>query len=200
MWNKRYSAKKYAYGIEPNEYLRQKLEKTTNGTILFPAEGEGRNAVYAAKLGWKVKAFDSSSVGQEKGILLAENNNVSIDYTINDFANVEYQAEEFDVLAFSYVHTPPAMRENVHRKLSAYVKVGGKVILEGFSKANFNINSDKGPTNGPKDINMLFSIEEIKSDFNDFEIVELKEEILELNEGEFHVGKSAVIRFVGVKK
>ena len=200
MWNERYNSEEYAYGIEPNEYLREKLEKTTNGTILFPAEGEGRNAVYAAKLGWTVKAFDSSSIGQEKGMLLAKNNNVSIDYIINDFANVEYQAEEFDVLAFTYVHTPNAMRKNVHRKLSAYVKTGGKVILEGFSKSNYNINADKGPTNGPKDINMLFSIEEIKSDFNDFEIVELKEEFLELEEGEFHTGKSAVIRFVGIKK
>ncbi len=200
MWNERYSSKEYAYGIEPNEYIREKLEETNNGKILFPAEGEGRNSVYAAKLGWQTAAFDSSVVGREKALKLAEDNNVSIDYQVNDFANIEYQKEEFDIIAFTYVHTPANMRPKVHKKLSSYLKPGGKVILEGFSKANFNINSDKGPTNGPKDINMLFSIEEIKSDFSNFDTIELKEEFLELEEGEFHTGKSAVIRFVGVKK
>ncbi|MEP7171510.1 MAG: SAM-dependent methyltransferase, partial [Bacteroidota bacterium] len=52
----------------------------------------------------------------------------------------------------------------------------------------------------PKDIGMLFSIDEIKSDFNNFEIIELSEQEIELNEGLFHNGKGSVIRFVGRKK
>ncbi len=47
---------------------------------------------------------------------------------------------------------------------------------------------------------MLFSIEEIKSDFKDFETLELKEQEIELHEGQFHNGKGSVIRFVGRKK
>ena len=54
-WNDRYSKDEYAYGEEPNRYLKEQLEKLAVGKILFPAEGEGRNAVFAAKLGWHDK-------------------------------------------------------------------------------------------------------------------------------------------------
>ena len=47
-WNDRYSANEFAYGEQPNNYLKEQLEKLPVGTILFPAEGEGRNAVFAA--------------------------------------------------------------------------------------------------------------------------------------------------------
>ncbi len=47
---------------------------------------------------------------------------------------------------------------------------------------------------------MLFSIDEIKLDFTNCEIIELKECEIELNEGVFHKGKGSVIRFSGRKK
>jgi hypothetical protein len=43
--------RRIAYGEEPNNYLKEKLEKLNTGKILFPAEGEGRNAVFEARLG-----------------------------------------------------------------------------------------------------------------------------------------------------
>jgi len=52
---------------------------------------------------------------------------------------------------------------------------------------------------GPKDLDTLFSIEEIKPDFSDYEIIELSETEVELNEGKFHIGLGSVIRFVGRK-
>ncbi|MEI9943031.1 MAG: hypothetical protein WDN26_02310 [Chitinophagaceae bacterium] len=52
---------------------------------------------------------------------------------------------------------------------------------------------------GPKDINMLFSIDELKSDFANYEIIELEEKEIELNEGEFHNGKGSVIRLLEEK-
>jgi hypothetical protein len=51
-WNERYSNEEFAYGEEPNQYLNEQLEKRKAGTILFSAEGEGRNAVFAAQLVW----------------------------------------------------------------------------------------------------------------------------------------------------
>lgn len=71
-WNDRYSKNGFAFGEAPNDYLKEQLEKLDTGTILFPAEGEGRNAVFAAKLGWTVSAFDISVEGKNKAILLAK--------------------------------------------------------------------------------------------------------------------------------
>ena len=62
-WNERYKQQEFAYGIEANEFLKEVLGNYKLGKILFPAEGEGRNAVFAAKLGWDVNAFDLSVEG-----------------------------------------------------------------------------------------------------------------------------------------
>ena len=83
-WNDRYSNEEFAYGEEPNNYLKEQLEKLNPGTILFPAEGEGRNAVFAAKLGWEVWAFDISAEGKDKAMKLVATNNVAIDYQVRN--------------------------------------------------------------------------------------------------------------------
>lgn len=71
-WDERYCGKEFVYGKKPNEYLNVKLTELHKGKILLPAEGEGRNAVYAAKLGWMVSAFDQSTNGKEKAEILAK--------------------------------------------------------------------------------------------------------------------------------
>ena len=77
-WNSRYSEQEFAYGTQPNAFLRERLEKIKSGTALFLGEGEGRNAVYAATLGWQVDAVDFSSSAKVKALKLAEKNNVKI--------------------------------------------------------------------------------------------------------------------------
>ena len=68
-WDERYSSKEYVYGVEPNQFFKQVLDKIPiPGKLLLPGEGEGRNAVYAAKMGWHVDAFDQSSEGKLKAL------------------------------------------------------------------------------------------------------------------------------------
>ena len=52
MWDERYCDKHYAYGTTPNVFFKEWLLKFTPGSILMPADGEGRNGVFAAMLGW----------------------------------------------------------------------------------------------------------------------------------------------------
>ncbi len=89
-WDERYASDEYAYGKQPNNYLKEQLEKLTVGTILFPAEGEGRNAVFAAKLSWEVFSFDISPEGKKKALQLAERNDVTIDYRIGELETLNY--------------------------------------------------------------------------------------------------------------
>src|SRR5678816_3069114 len=90
-WNERYSKEEFAYGQQPNNYLKEQLEKLAVGTILFPAEGEGRNAVFAAKLGWTVSAFDISIEGKNKALRLADANHVMIDYQVGELENLDFK-------------------------------------------------------------------------------------------------------------
>ncbi len=71
-WDDRYSKEEFAYGEEPNNYLKEQLSKLTVGSILFPAEGEGRNAVFAVHMGWNVSAFDISVEGKWRNADLPE--------------------------------------------------------------------------------------------------------------------------------
>lgn len=199
-WHERYSNKEFAYGEEPNKYLKKELDKLKVGTILFPAEGEGRNAVYAAKIGWNVFAFDISIEGKKKAMQLATSNDVKIDYKLGELETIEYGVEQFDAIGFIYAHFPAAVKSHYHKVLNKYLRKGGVVIFESFSKKHLDYVQKDEKVGGPKDIESLFSIEEIKSDFPDYDFEELEEMEIELNEGLFHNGKGSVIRFVGRKK
>ena len=74
MWDQRYSEQPYAYGTAPNAFVKASLDTQKPGKILFAAEGEGRNAVYAAQQGWEVEAFDLSAAGRDKALALAKQN------------------------------------------------------------------------------------------------------------------------------
>ncbi len=199
-WDDRYSSEEFAYGVEPNAYLKQQLEKLRPGAILFPAEGEGRNAVFAAKLGWQVSAFDISAEGRKKALRLAEANNVKIDYLVSDLSGLTYVPEQFDVIALIFAHFPAEMKSAAHKTLEKFLKPGGVVIFEAFSKRHLEYLAVNEKVGGPKDINQLFSLDEIKADFPNYEIIELAETEVELNEGQFHNGRGSVIRFVGRKR
>ncbi|MFC5976687.1 class I SAM-dependent methyltransferase [Flavobacterium salmonis] len=199
-WDDRYSKEEFAYGEEPNNYLKEQLEKLNPGTILFPAEGEGRNAVFAARIGWKADAFDISAEGKNKAIKLAEANNVTIGYQVGELESLDYQTEQFDAIALIYAHFPAEIKSAIHKTLQQYLRKGGIIIFEAFSKKHLEYLAKDHKVGGPKDIESLFSIEEIQSDFSDYEIIELEEKEIELSEGLFHNGKGSVIRFVGRKK
>ncbi len=193
-WNERYSANEYAYGEAPNEFLKEQLAKLSTGKALFPAEGEGRNAVFAASKGWKVTAFDASYEGKRKAELLAAKHKVEIKYDITDHNNASYPENYFDVLVLTFAHMPGEIRESVHKKLSSFLKPGGTLLLEGFTKNQINNN-----TGGPKNIDFLFSEEELKNDFSKLSHLHIYETETTLNEGLFHRGKASVIRIIGKK-
>ena len=198
-WNDRYRSEAYAFGETPNEFLKTQLEKLKVGTILFPAEGEGRNAVFAATLGWRAHAFDISMEGKKKAIQLARRNDVEIDYKIGELPDLNYLPEQFDAIALIYAHFPAEIKSHYHQLLSSYLRKGGIIIFEAFSKNHLEYVVKNPGVGGPRDIASLFSVDELKSDFSAYEIIELAEKEIELNEGLHHVGKGAVIRFVGKK-
>ena len=199
-WNDRYSKAEFAYGVKPNDYLKEQLGKLDVGSILFPAEGEGRNAIFAAKLGWTVSAFDISVEGRNKAFRLAETNKVTIDYQVGELQTLKYNKEQFDAIALIYAHFPADIKSLYHKTLDNYLRKNGLVIFEAFSKRHIDYISRNEKVGGPKDIAMLFSMDELKSDFANYEIIELVEKEIELSEGLFHNGKGSVIRFVGRKK
>ncbi len=194
-WNNHYAENEFAYGKEPNQFLKENIHLLPKRKILFVAEGEGRNAVFAAKNGFEVSAFDYSELGQKKALLLASENEVEISYLVSDVLELPYNENSFDAIVLIYAHFPSDIRKKAYEKLLTLLKINGKILFEAFSKEQINYTSG-----GPKDFSMLFSEDEVKNEFTCVNFDFLKTEIIDLNEGSHHQGKGVVVRFIGTKK
>lgn len=193
-WNDRFRSQEYIYGTLPNRFFKEQLDTLPPGKILFVCEGEGRNAVYAASLGWKVEAFDLSEEGRKKAMHLAAQHKVSIQYQILDAAIIAYPENSFDAIVLIFAHFPETIRRSIHQKIVQWLKPGGLVIME-----SFNPDQLHNQTGGPKDPSMLYTRKMLEDDFFNLEILQLSTEETDLNEGKYHQGKADVIRFIGKK-
>ncbi|WP_397301229.1 class I SAM-dependent methyltransferase [Nonlabens ulvanivorans] len=193
-WNERYAEKEYVYGTQPNVFFKEQLDQLVAGNVLLPAEGEGRNAVYAALQGWDVVAFDISTSGKVKAMQLSAAQKVVVDYQVTSVLDFKTDIK-FDTIGLCYTHFPVEIRKDAFQHLLKFLKPNGTVIFEAFAKAQLG-----KPSGGPKNFGMLFSIEEIKDEFPELEFKLLEEKTIELAEGNYHKGKAEVIRFIGIKK
>ena len=193
-WEERYAEKEYAYGLKANVFFRKFINDFPSGKILLPAEGEGRNAVFAAKMGWQVFAFDFSEKAKEKAMKLAKKNAVNINYFNADINNVFLEENHYDTIALIYAHLPSKIRRNGHRRMVDCLKPNGIMILEAFSKAQIGKSSG-----GTKDMDMLCSIEDIYEDFNSLIIETIEEKTTTINQGKYHQGKASIIRMLALK-
>lgn len=193
-WNDKFSHSPNLYGDKPNEFLRFNIDSIPVGKIFFPGEGEGRNALYAASLGWAVTAIDQSETGKKHCLQKAEKLGLQVEYHVCDALVYMPETESFDVIALIYFHLPNEILAKVYSKFEKALKVGGKMIIEGFGKKQLQYQSG-----GPKNPDMLYELESLKSIFKNIKWEIEFDGIIHLNEGIGHVGEAHVIRLVGKK-
>ncbi len=193
-WNSRYSELEFAYGTDPNKFLKEQIEKLKTGKALFLGEGEGRNAVYAAKLGWQVDAVDFSSSAKQKALKFANENGVSINYVVCDLNEYEFKINNYDLVVMIFLHLPIELREKAFKNSINSLKLNGILLVEAFNK--YQINNSSG---GPQSLDLLYSENDVLSLVKDLRTETIDTKSIELDEGEYHKGKADVVRFVGVK-
>ena len=193
-WNERFGEQEYIYGTLPNIFFAEEIKKLPPGKLLLPAEGEGRNAVHAASLSWDVTAFDYSEEGREKALRLARDQSVEIKYelkTASDF----HAGESYDAIALIFAHFAGDERKQLFAEIEKSLSAGGWLIIEVFSKAQLGKQSG-----GPKDLDLLYSKDEIIQLFPGLYFILLEETQVELNEGPFHHGEAEVVRAIARKQ
>lgn len=193
-WNERYAKDEFIYGKQPNTFFAEQLSQLKPGRLLLPAEGEGRNAVYAAALGWEVTAFDFSETGKKKAEALARETGVQIDYRLAEASTFEAEPDSFDAIALVYAHFPPEIRQQAHRRMVTLLRPGGTLLLEAFRPDQ--LGRDSG---GPRNKAMLYDAAMLADDFLSLDIVLSQEIEIELQEGAHHAGKAEVVRFIAHK-
>lgn len=194
MWDQRYAEEGFAYGSEPNEYLKAKLNGLKPGHILFPAEGEGRNAVFAASLGWQVTAFDQSREGRHKALKLADEQGVRIMYLPGEFSSMQFRLASFDAIGLIYAHFPADVKDAYHHIIETWLKPGGYLIFEAFSKEHISYRQVNPAVGGPAEPDMLYSVDDIRSYFPGYIVHELSAMPVALQEGKYHRGTGHVVR------
>ncbi len=195
-WDERYRAYDSVYGAAPNAFLKDELVKMKPGRALFPAEGEGRNALFTASLGWKVRAFDQSSVARDKALATAKRAGLELDYIVlssEHFPEVDFP-EGYDLIGLFYAHMPSSVRKGFHAKLLKNLAPYGRLLLECFSPRQLEFSSG-----GPKDADLLYPVGQALEDFSSLSDLHVSEMLVELDEGPFHQGTASVIRVNGVR-
>jgi SAM-dependent methyltransferase len=194
-WNARYKKSEYAYGLEPNDFLKSKINSLKpNSKILCLAEGEGRNAIFLAENKHQITAIDYSDEGLNKLKSLAKERNVIVKTICADLNQYKIDPNHWDVIICIFGHFPPELRKTVFKQVYSGLKKDGVFLLEAYHKDQL-----KYKTGGPQLSDLLYSKEELQNDFSEFENISIENSIKEIEEGKYHKGTSAVIQVVAYK-
>ncbi|WP_206931891.1 class I SAM-dependent methyltransferase [Roseococcus thiosulfatophilus] len=191
-WDERYRGGGFQFGEAPNDHLRAQCWRWRSGmSALCLGDGEGRNGVFLAEQGLNVTTLDWSEVGVSKARALAARRGVALDARVGDAAAWDYPEASFDLIAWIYLHLPPADRHAAAQGCLRALKPGGLLVLECFSPAQEGRRSG-----GPKLPELLWSRALAEAEFAALQTLELTEGAVHLDEGPRHQGLAEVVRGV----
>ncbi len=140
-YEKKYDRQDYYWGIEPNRlcYEIMRLRPPVKAyRVLDIGCGEGKDAVFFAKNGYIVSAFDASENGIKKARELAMQHRVNINFFQADINEYELN-EEYDIIFSSGVfhYLKPNRRERFIENLEEYTTDNGMHAINVFVKKSF---------------------------------------------------------------
>lgn len=195
MWNEKYSDPRFIYGTEPNDFLKQSIHHLKlGGKILCIAEGEGRNAVWLAELGFKVTAVDASEVGLNKGQTLAKSKGGRVDWVHADLQHYNPGQQAWDGVVAIFAHLPPDLRASVHTDCVESLKIGGVLLLEAYTPEQLNFK-----TGGPSNPDWLMTPEMLEQELQGLTFERLQKVERQIIEGIGHTGTGSVVQVIGVR-
>jgi SAM-dependent methyltransferase len=195
LWDDRYSSEDYLYGVEPNDFLVEQVAGIGPGRALCIAEGEGRNAVFLAGLGFEVTAVDQSVEGGRKTLALAAERGVEVEVVTCDLAEYDLGADRWDLIVSIFAHLPPAVRTDVFMRLPRALAPGGTLILEAYRPEQASRD-----TGGPPDPERLYDLPTLEREIVGLDVVLAREAEREVIEGRGHTGAGAVVQLVARRR
>ena len=140
-YEERYKTDEYYWGIQPSNmcYEVMKLCPPTKPLRLLDiACGEGKDAVFFARNGYIVTAFDATHSGLDKARQLAEQMQVEVNFFQANMLDFRLD-REFDIIfssgALHYI--PPTLRKEILENYQEHTSVGGLHALNVFVRKPF---------------------------------------------------------------
>ena len=190
-WDARFAEPGWAFGTEPNDFLREQAHHLPPGRVLCLAEGEGRNAVWLAGQGYAVTAVDVSSAGLEKAQRLARERNVRITTACADLASYVIEAGAWQGIVSIFAHVPRAVRQRVHAGVLTGLAPSGVLLLEAYRPQQVG----RG-TGGPPDDERMLDLERLRPELGALEWLVARELDRDVLEGRCHTGSASVVQLV----
>jgi len=132
-WDERYGGSSRVWSGRPNQRLVEQVADLTPGTALDVACGEGGDAVWLAKQGWKVTAVDVSEVALAKVAAHAEDEGVGDRIKIGFYDALADPRpagrHTFDLVTVSFLHVPQPDFADIYRGIAEAVAPGGRLLV-----------------------------------------------------------------------
>ncbi|MEA2002937.1 MAG: methyltransferase domain-containing protein [Actinomycetota bacterium] len=193
LWNERYRERGAVWGVGPNQFVAERMEGMTPRRVLDLGSGQGRNAIWMAQQGHRVTAVDISDVATGQGQEMAEKAGVGVEFIAADIGEWEPPHAAFDLVLLAYIQLPESSRCALHVKAMRALAPGGSVLVVAHHRDNL-----ENGVGGPPLAEMLFTEDELASDFAGLDIVENSRVLRHVDNGDV-VGDAIDIVFIGEK-
>lgn len=192
-WNGRFAGESYIFGTRPAAFVTDSAHYIPPGSrVLVPADGEGRNSVFLAETGHRVVATDIAEAALTKAHKLADARHVSVEFRHLDLQGWQWPNAEFDAVVAVFIQfASPAFRDEIFAGMKRALRPGGVALLHGYTPKQLEYR-----TGGPAAVEQLYTESLLRSAFADWDLLRLEAYERDLDEGEGHKGRSAVIDMV----
>lgn len=156
---------------QPNPQLVAEASDLAPASALDVGAGEGADAVWLARRGWRVTAVDISSVALARAAAAVQDDPETatrITWLHQDLTVSPPPAGTFDLVTAQYLHLPAPQRDGVYSRLAASVAPGGTLLIVGHHPSDLETGVRRPSAPG-----LLFTAEQIAAGLepHDWEIV-----------------------------
>lgn len=134
-WDGHYAKREQVWSGRPNPLLVSEVEGFEWGCALDLGCGEGADAIWLARRGWRVTAVDVSRVALDRAAAAAKRAGVGhlIEWQLHDLAST-FPTGTFDLVSAQYLHAPIELpREEILLRAAAAVSPGGTLLVVGHA-------------------------------------------------------------------
>jgi SAM-dependent methyltransferase len=181
-WNGKYNDPKFDFNHRPSRLLVEAIAGRHAGDAIDLGMGEGRNAIYLARQGWRVTGVDLAEAGVAQAKKRAVELGIKLDAVVDDLDRYAIGRSRWDLITLFYMHAwyhggkPP-----VAPRLREALRPGGLLVIEGFAG----------------DEKFMFQTNELLRDLGDLKILRYEDV---MGDADWAPGqKSHIIRMVAEK-
>ena len=149
LWDERYRSRPALWSGEPNRHLVGEAAELEPGLALDVGCGEGADAIWLARRGWRVDGVDVSGVALRRAAEHADRAGAEIAGRITwlheNLTTWDPGRGRYDLVSAQYMHLPPPERDVLFRGLAEAVAPGGTLLIVGHHPTDLQTTVPRPP-------------------------------------------------------